>query len=260
MSTICSVTSGAGSIETIDDAIAAMDAEIDRCLDTKDPCGYFAIVYRAVTDRVRRGIAAGVFEDNERMEHFDVVFARRYLDSRAGWHARQPIPDSWRVAFEAGGRPRHLVLQHLLLGINAHINLDLGVAVASSTESGEIDPLRADFDLVNDVLAEMIDKMQDAIASTSPIARAVDLAALRFDEAFVTFSIRRARTDAWDFATELSRCPLNGREALERSRDLEVSRLGTRIVRPVRPVRWMVSAASYRERHDLDGVMRVIAT
>jgi hypothetical protein len=54
--------------------------------------------------------------------------------------------------------------------------------------------------------------------------------------------------------------PVDQRVALERSRDLEVSRLGTRIVRPIRPVRWMVSAVSYRERHDLDGVMRVIAT
>jgi hypothetical protein len=41
------------------------------------------------------------------------------------------------------GASRHLVTQHLLLGINAHINLDLGV------------------------LADLVDRMQEAIAFTS---------------------------------------------------------------------------------------------
>jgi hypothetical protein len=39
---------------------------------------------------------------------------------------------------------RHLVTQHLLLGINAHINLDLGVAAAAAAPSGDVEEVRDD--------------------------------------------------------------------------------------------------------------------
>jgi len=48
-----------GSIETIDDAIAVMDGEVDRCLETGDGGGYFAVVYRAVTVRVNEPLSVG---------------------------------------------------------------------------------------------------------------------------------------------------------------------------------------------------------
>jgi hypothetical protein len=252
------VTTGRRPVETIDEAIAAMDVEIDRCLDTNDPCGYFAVVYRAVTDRVRQGIAADEFEDGARMERFDVLFAQRYLDACAGWQGATPIPDAWRLAFESGTSTRHLVSQHLLLGINAHINLDLGVAAAAATMQGDVDELRDDFEKINDVLGELVDRMQEAIAATSPWTRWVDMVGLRFDEALVTFSLRQTRADAWSFATELSRLPTAERLAREQQRDRDVTRLGELIIRPGVPVRWMVNAARLRERHDLEGVLRAI--
>ncbi|MCA1781678.1 MAG: DUF5995 family protein [Intrasporangiaceae bacterium] len=113
-------------METIDEAIAAMDGLIDRALDTGDPRGYFTCVYRSVTARVRDGIRAGEFDDCERMERFDVAFARLYLDAAEGFDAGTEISQSWRVVFEAP--PTALALQHVMVGMNAHINLDLGLA------------------------------------------------------------------------------------------------------------------------------------
>ena len=247
------------SIETIDEAIDTMDHEIDRCLDTGDAGGYFGVVYRAVTARVRDGIVAGDFADCERMEHFDVLFARRYLDARANWHRGQPVPASWRLAFDTGNDQRRLVAQHLLLGINAHINLDLGVAAAAATPPGDVEALRDDFETINDVLAELVDRMQASIAEVSPWTRFIDIAGLRFDEALVTFSLRRARADAWDFATELSAATPDERIALERQRDASVADIGRHIARPGAPFRWLVTAAGRWERHDLHDVIRTIA-
>ncbi len=245
------------TIETIDAAIAAMDIEVDRCVECHDAGGYFTIVYRAVTDRVRAGIAAGEFADGERMEHFDVVFARRYLDARTNWRSGTgAVPESWRLAFETAelGR-RCLVTQHLLLGINAHINLDLGVAAAAASPPGEVDALRDDFETINDVLAELVDRMQKSLVAVSPWTRYVDVAGLRFDEALVTFSLRRARADAWNFATTLSSATPDEQRRLEMQRDAEVAALGARIARPGRPMRWLVGAAQRRERHDLESVI-----
>ncbi len=243
-------------IETIDAAIVAMDGEVDRCIDCGDAGGYFTIVYRAVTQRVRDGIVAGEFADGERMERFDVLFARRYLDAQANWRSGGgDVPESWQLAFETAERGRCLVTQHLLLGINAHINLDLGVAAAAAAPPGEVEALRDDFETINDVLAELVDRMQASLASVSPWTRYVDIAGLRFDEALVTFSLRRARADAWDFATALSAASPDERRRLEARRDTEVAALGARIARPGRPLRWLVGAAQRRERHDLNSVI-----
>ena len=243
-------------IETIDAAIAAMDHEVDRCIDCGDAGGYFTVVYRAVTERVRAGIVAGEFADGEQMERFDVLFARRYLDARGRWHSGSgDIPQSWQLAFETARDGRCLVTQHLLLGINAHINLDLGVAAAAAAPPGEVEALRDDFERINDVLAELVDRMQASLATVSPWTRYVDIAGLRFDETLVTFSLRRARADAWDFATSLSAVSPDPRVRLDAGRDAEVAALGARIARPGRPMRWLVGAAQRWERHDLQGVI-----
>lgn len=242
-------------IDSIDAAIDAMDSEIDRCLDCSDPSGYFTVVYRAVTQRVRDGIAAGEFADCEQMERFDVVFAERFLDARNAWSSGADVPASWRLAFETAQSRRCLVIQHLLLGINAHINLDLGVAAATAAPPGEVDALRDDFETINDVLAELVDRMQASLAAVSPWTRWVDVVGLRFDEAVVTFSLRRARAEAWDLATKLSAAAPADRRGLEMRRDAEVAALGARIARPGLPVRWVVSAAQRRERQDLASVI-----
>ena len=241
--------------ETIDEVLAALDNDLDRCVDCGDAGGYFVAVYRAVTQRVRDGIGRGEFADGERMERFDVMFAERYLDARWRWERGEPVPDAWRVAFETTAARRCLVMQHLLLGVNAHINLDLGLAAAASTDPGEVAELRDDFEKINDVLAELVDRMQASIAAVSPWTRVVDIAGLRFDEALVTFSLRRARADAWDFATELTSASPTDRLEMERRRDAQVAALGARIARPGGPLRLLVGAASRWERHDLDDVI-----
>jgi hypothetical protein len=249
-----------GSIGTIDGAIEAMDRELDRCVECEDAGGYFAAVYRAVTARVRDGIVAGEFADCDRMERFDVLFARRYLDARANWRTGAAVPRAWQLAFRTAERERCLVTQHLLLGINAHINLDLGVAAAQATPAGGVEDLRDDFETINDVLAELVDRMQLSLATVSPWTRYVDIAGLRFDEALVTFSLRRARSDAWRFATELSAAPPHTRRQLEERRDAEVAAFGARIARPGRPLRWLVDVAQRRERHDLRGMIAELET
>ena len=225
-----------------------MDRVIARCAETGDARGWFAVVYRAVTARVRDGIRDGSFDDGERMEAFDVRFANHWLQAFDAWERDRDVPASWACSFDAAARPG-IILQHLVLGMNAHINLDLGLAAAQTCPGPTVVELRDDFERINDVLAELVDHMQAAISEVSPSARLLDAVGLRLDEALVTFSLEHARSRSWRFAEELASSGLA--PALLDARDQAVAGYGQRIARPGRLLRGVLAVARWREEPDL---------
>src|SRR5262249_42976851 len=64
---------------SIDDVLRILDGIIADCRSRSDPLGYFPALYRAVTVRVKQGIANGAFDDGPRMAAFDAAFANRYF-------------------------------------------------------------------------------------------------------------------------------------------------------------------------------------
>ena len=62
--------------ETIDQVIRQLDDIIDWSIRNDSRLGYFAALYRKVTLQVKSGITDGFFEDAERMERLDVIFAK----------------------------------------------------------------------------------------------------------------------------------------------------------------------------------------
>jgi hypothetical protein len=97
-----------------------------------------------------------------------------------------------------------------LLGINAHINLDLGIAAAQTSPGTRLAGLRRDFDSINDILYAMLDDVQDRLTLVSPLTPLLDSVGGRTDEAILNFSIKRAREAAWRVAERLA--PLSPEE------------------------------------------------
>ena len=240
-------------METIDEAIAAMDRRIDRAVENRDPRGYFTCVYRCVTARVRDGIRAGEFDDCERMERFDVAFARLYLDAADGFESGGEVSRSWRVVFDAP--PSALAVQHVMAGMNAHINLDLGLAAASVQPGAAVADLRDDFERLNDVLAAMIDRMQDALTHTAPWTVVVDSWGGRVDELVSGWSIEYARGRAWFFAERMAVAEEGERQRLVDARDTRVAAVGERILNPPLPLQWLTAIVAPRESADLRAVV-----
>src|SRR4051812_21794338 len=173
-------------------------------------------MYVAVTRTMQDRTASGQFSDPARAERFVTGFAGRYIDAITGWRAGTGCSASWQAAFRAAPKWRPIILQHLLLGMNAHINLDLGVAAASAGAGAPLEALRADFDAVNDVLGQLIDGCQGALDEVSPWFRLADQVGGRGDETVIRFSLVVARRQAWSVATRLS--PLTG---AERDREID---------------------------------------
>lgn len=245
---------------TIDQVIARLNAILDDALRGGHRIGYFAALYERVTTNVRRALIAGnVFADNDRMERLDVVFASRFL---AAWdqHTSGGTPsESWRVAFAALGHPEPLVVQHLLLGMNAHIGLDLGVAAATIAATQEAQAsLWPDFKRINDVLSRLVKVVEDELGQISPRLARIESFAPGLEDRVFDFGIDVARDFAWALTQELGRTPADGWDAVIAARDREVAALG-RALYPLHGLvgsveRWVHAAESADVRFNIQVV------
>ncbi len=218
---------------TIDEVIAQLTAIVEqgRARGTCD--GYFAALYREVTTAVRDDIGRGAFADGPRMERFDVIFANRYLEAHARREAGEAAGAAWDVAFGAERAFWPVVLQHLLLGMNAHINLDLGVAAAAVAPGAALTALEPDFDRINAVLAGLVNDVENRLARVWPPLRRLDGLAGGADEAVINFSLRCARDQAWNLATALAaETGADSRAARIREADELAALLGRGILHP----------------------------
>ncbi len=204
---------------------------MDAALVAASPIGYFAALYERVTLGVKRAIVAKGFDDNPRMDLLDRTFAGRFLDAWSLHESGQAPTQSWRLAFDALSNAEVLVIQHLLLGINAHVNLDLGVAVATIAPGPAIDAVKGDFDRINAILARLVGAVQTVIGEVSPRFKTIEAVESVEDQLF-DFALDAARDSAWAFAVKLAGLPQGAWAAAIAARDLEVVALGRAILDP----------------------------
>ncbi len=232
-------------MKTIDEVLSRMDQIVHECRSTQSRIGYFAILYRQVTRRIRNGILAGEFEDNPRMEKLDVLFAGRFIDAYEGWKKGKKTTESWFLAFEASKASKHLVLQHLFLGINAHINLDLGISAADTVGTEPIAGIQNDFNKINAVLAELVDGVKSNISTVSPIFGWLIPLAKGRDEMLLNFSIQLARDGAWKYAGEYYSCEDRYASILER--DDNIAKLAHKLINPGKFLLFIVKMVGFAE-------------
>lgn len=221
--------------QSIAEVVTALNEIIDRCLEDNSRLGYFPALYRKVTVRIGEGIDSGEFENGEQMSQLDVVFANRYIDAFHRYRLGMPTTRSWQHAFEMAERPEPLLIQHLLLGMNAHINLDLGIAAAELCRGRELRPLKPDFFLVNEILSSLLDQVQEDINSESAAFKWVDWLAGPLDEAIGKLSIKQARRAAWRKAEKLHNALPDEAAALIDEIDLEVTAIARLLCSPDQP-------------------------
>jgi hypothetical protein len=218
--------------KTIVQVVQQLDNIIDRSIKSNSRLGYFAALYRKVTLKVRAGISDGLFEDGERMEHLDVIFANRYLAAFEQNQNKISPTRSWQLAFEASNHWWPIVLQHLLLAMNAHINLDLGIAAARTGPGQAVYDLKADFNKINEILASLVEGVQRELAEVWPALRLLDHIGGKTDEVVINFSIEKARDHAWRVAEELAPLPHTDQVSRIDVLDREIAVVGRLIRHP----------------------------
>lgn len=219
-------------VTTVDDVIAALDVIIQRAWDQNSRIGFFAALYRRITRAVRDGLNRGQFDNGPLMERLDVVFASRYLDALAAYQSAGKPSHSWKLAFQACDDESRLILQHLLAGINAHINLDLGVASAQVSPGDQLPLLKTDFDQINSLLASQVGAVESEMAALSPLIKNLSLIGLKSETTLINFNIDLARKAAWFMAERLANEPSALHDVTIDGLDLAVSVGGRAILYP----------------------------
>jgi hypothetical protein len=115
------------------------------------------------------------------------------------------------------------VLQDMLLGVNAHVNHDLPLALDRVSIDPDRSGRRQDHDAVNAVLGEVTDRATQRLAGLyAPGLMTLDECAGQLDELLSQFSLQTARDSAWESALALA----NARAPIER--DLTARLVATR--------------------------------
>lgn len=219
-------------VRDIDQVIADLEEIVGECRAGSDRAGYFAAMYLAVTRTIKVAIDQGRFEDGPRMATLDQIFAQRYIDAYRTNRAGGAPSAAWAVSFLGATKRRPIIVQQLLTGMNAHINLDLGIAAATVAPGDQIESLRADFNTINDVLAGMIKRFTTDVGRVSPWIGLLNRIGAKAESEVIRFSITIARDESWRFATDLAAAPQEQWGRLIGKRDRFTADLGHFILHP----------------------------
>lgn len=217
---------------SIDDAISQITHIINWAKQNDSRIGYFAALYRQILEQTKIRIEQNVFDNEPRVTRLTVIFANRYIHACFQYLTGQLPSRSWLAAFHETQRWRPIVLQHLLLGMNAHINLDLGIAVVDTVPASELPDMKNDFDKINMVLASQVEGVQQKLAGIWPLLRLLDTLLADADNIVINFSMEKAREAAWSFAESLAPLSEELREQEIMKKDQTVALFSEVISRP----------------------------
>ena len=232
-------------VHTIEEVILALKNILGQVRQEKSAFGYFPSVYLRMTESVKAAILRGEFSDNDRMQRLCVNFANRYLDALNDHKQGKHICRSWTVAFTESKKNEISVFQHLLCGINAHINYDLGISASQICPGNLIDGLQGDFNHINDLIATLLDEVQLKLGRISWPMRWIDRIGKNMDEKAANFSMKMSRDAAWKVATDLAHLPQEMTAEYISNLDQRTAWLGNMVAHPgmianlvFRPVKW----------------------
>lgn len=171
----------------------------------------FLTCYSMMTENMLKSIEQNKFHDNVWVDKLLHRFADYYFDALGCFDCQKATPLVWQEVHKAAEIKKLHVIQHLLLGVNAHINYDLVLTLYDllSPEwndlSKELQKMRyQDHCLVNSIIGTTIDRVQDElIEKYAPSMNLIDTIMGRLDEFLLLKLISEWRDSVWDHTQKL---------------------------------------------------------
>jgi hypothetical protein len=185
---------------------------IENWVQCADRRSIFLNCYKLMTLSMLEALETGEFQDPGWVGGLLERFAEYYfVASQAYEEGRAEVPRVWRVAYDAARNPDTMVLQNVLLGINAHINYDLVLTLVDvlEPEKSQLDSLRREFRYqdhaqVNHAIALTVNSVQDQVLEPqAPILDLVDKLLGPLDEWTISRLIAGWRDAVWEYALQV---------------------------------------------------------
>jgi hypothetical protein len=222
------------------DIIFRMEQQTRTWSASGDHRAIFLECYTLMTGNMLQAIDAGRFKDGVWARKLLLRFADYYFAALDAYGCTdQECVTVWTFAHDCSCQKDLHVLQHLLLGINAHINYDLVLSLVDLLEPewerfSEIER-RDRYDdhcLVNQVIADTIDTVQDTVVERyDPRMDIIDRWLGRLDERLLSALITRWRQEVWDKAMRFLENTPDKREPLRQQLEASVMKKATWILR-----------------------------
>jgi hypothetical protein len=247
-------------IQNIQGVMSQLTQIEQHCAATQHKAGYFAALYKRMTAAVINGINTNQFEDNARMDKLDTIFAQRYVDAYNCYYAKSPCSTSWKTVFDCCADDSLIVLQHLLLGINTHINLDLAIAAAAVAPGDAIHALQNDFNHINALIASLVADVQECLCEIWFPMRVLTKIASGEQTAVLNFSIDKARDVSWANAVLLAHMPNDQSNAYIQQMDTAINDIGNKIKSPGTWTVFLLKLIRNTEYGDVARIINLIDT
>lgn len=169
-----------GKVQCIDAVVREMQRRADPLVQSCSDQALFALTYLRVTQAYAWSARQpGYYADPSWTNHAVAVFAKYYLGAFDTWSANpnsSAVPRAWKIAFNAARDGRVSAAGNFFLGLNAHINHDLALAMAAAGLSGPDGASeKANYDKINFLLnsvtlplvAELTQRLDQSMDDTS---------------------------------------------------------------------------------------------
>ena len=197
--------------KTIEDALEAMEHSLQFFHRENDFRAVFLRAYYIITTNVHNAIRQQhdfdnpIFFDPNWIRHLSGRFASLYFASLTTFKRDAREERAWKLAYTLAKNRRSSVIQDLLLGINAHINYDLPVALCENlrafndkTDFLSLTKRKFDHDQVNNILIRSFDTISTVIPREyGGLIRAADSLLGKTDERLTRVGLKHYRERVW---------------------------------------------------------------
>lgn len=171
----------------------------------KNRVAAFNTLYLTITEQVADSLRSADCVDPEWLEVLDVEFARLYFKALGAWGVPGKNPaDAWEVLFRRAYDDKVTVMDAAVLGVNAHINHDLALALLATWDRlgypGE-GPQHPDYLLVNKIFYQQIPLLRRRFATAWQLQ--IDRCVGDLDDWSQRILVRTTRAMAWEQAEAL---------------------------------------------------------
>ena len=203
---------GKPAVDRHQQLIDRMKRQVKAWQKVDDRRSIFLHCYSLMSGNVLAAVRADQFADSDWVANLMHHFATYYFNPLESYESGEGrVPEVWLRAHDTALKEEATAAQHLLAGVNAHINYDLALAVYDLLEPEWFDlsrhernRRRDDHDLINVIISDTVDRVQDEVVERhDPWMNLLDRVGGDLDEWLAAQMIRIWRDRVWRRAGEL---------------------------------------------------------